>query len=238
MISITNNNNFKIIIMFSERHPDFRQYQSLIGSVILLEGLVGVGKTTVGYSLEDYLNKIGLKAKFYCEYVNSELLNQYISNMSKYAYCFQLVMLTKRFEIYSEALRFTEQGGIAIVDRSLIGDYTFAMMQYQNGNFTHDEWLVYQNMFRQQQQLAPTCCLFLNCDPEISLNRIKNRGFISEIKGYTLKYINDLLQCYHKNLTELNEVPVIMVDWNDHKTVINNRLLDSDVKLLLNNIML
>ena len=79
--------------MFQSRHPLYDTYRPLIGSSILLEGSIGVGKSTVGKSLEKFFKNIGLKARFYPEYVNEPLLNQYISDMNKYAYSFQLIML-------------------------------------------------------------------------------------------------------------------------------------------------
>ena len=33
-----------------------------------------------------------------------------------------------------------KKGGIALIDRSIIGDMTFARMQKDNGNFTEEEW--------------------------------------------------------------------------------------------------
>lgn len=135
--------------MFADRHSDFDKLKYLKGGIYTIEGIIGVGKTTLGRSAERYLNNIGLKEKFYPEYVNKELLAQYIGNMKRYAYSFQMIMLCKRIEIYREAERLAETGGVALIDRSIIGDMTFARMQKDNGNFTEDEWNIYLSLMKQ-----------------------------------------------------------------------------------------
>ena len=130
----------EVFTMFSPRNEDYDTFKSLKGGVFTIEGVIGVGKTTVGRSLEKYLNDIGIRANFYPEYVNKELLAQYIGDMKRYAYAFQMIMLCKRIEIYRDAERYADTGGVALIDRSIIGDMTFAKMQYDNGNFTKDEW--------------------------------------------------------------------------------------------------
>ena len=85
------------------------KYESLRYGIYTIEGIIGVGKTTLGKSLEKFLNERGIKTKFYPEYVNKDLLDQYIKNMKQYAYSFQLVMLFKRLEIYREAVRFSKK---------------------------------------------------------------------------------------------------------------------------------
>lgn len=44
-------------------------------------------------------------------------------------------MLCKRIELYRTAERFAAIGGIALIDRRIIDDITFARMQRDNGNF-------------------------------------------------------------------------------------------------------
>src|SRR5690606_19019230 len=103
-------------------------------------------------------------------------------------YAFQMIMLYKRIEIYREAERFAASGGIALVDRSMIGDMTFARMQKNNGNFTDDEWKIYLLTMEKEIQLVPTANIYLYCSPETSLERVLIRGIEAEIKGYDPKY--------------------------------------------------
>jgi deoxyadenosine/deoxycytidine kinase len=205
--------------MFAARDPLYNKFASLRGSIFTIEGVIGVGKSTLGFSMEDLLNSIGLNAKFYPEYYNKELLSQYIGDMKKYAYSFQLVMLFKRLEIYSEAKRFADQGGIAIIDRSIIGDMTFARMQRDNGNITNDEWLVYLSLMKQHLQLSPTANIYLQCTPETSLARIKHRGIKSEIEGYSKEYLKQLQDAYEVSISECTNVKHYKIKWDSQLLV-------------------
>lgn len=212
--------------MFLARHPDFNKLKSLKGGIYTIEGIIGVGKTTLGRSAERYLNTIGLKAKFYPEYVNKDLLSQYISDMKRYAYSFQMIMLCKRIEIYREAEKFAETGGIALIDRSIIGDMTFARMQKENGNFTEDEWKIYLSLMKQEIQLTPTASLFLRCSPQTSLNRVKIRGIEAEINGYTIEYMTQLHNAYETSIHDSTNVRHIIIDWDMSVPVYDGYLSD------------
>jgi len=223
--------------MFSDRHPDYDKYKALKGGIYTIEGIIGVGKTTMGRSLEKYINEIGLKARFYPEYVNRRLLGQYISDMKKYAYSFQLIMLFKRIEIYREAEKFASKGGIAFIDRSIIGDMTFARMQCDNGNFTEDEWKIYLSTMEQEIQLRPTASIYLQCTCETSLKRILNRGIEAEIKGYSEEYINQLAQSYDKSMEECKNVKHIIIDWNGAVKIENNILCKEIINMILSKLL-
>ena len=186
-------NSFK---PFAFRNPDYVRFKSLKGGIYTIEGIIGVGKTTFGRSVESYLNEIGISAKFFPEYVNKQLLTQYIGDMPRYAYAFQMIMLCKRIEIYRQAELFASTGGVAFIDRSIIGDLTFARMQKDNGNFTSDEWDIYLSLMKQDIQMEPTASIYLKCSTKTALKRINRRGIRSEIEGYTPEYIEQLRLSY------------------------------------------
>ena len=229
MKSIENIENIMSFKLWQSVDTSTRKFRSLNGHVIVLEGLIGVGKTTLGFSLEKYLNELGLKTKFYPEFKNKALLNQYITNMDKYAYVFQTVMLMARINIYRQAYHFASTGGISIIDRSLLGDYTFAKMQYNQDRFTIYEWEVYRNLIPKDLP-EPNCIVMLKCKPEIAFNRMKKRGNKSEVSGYTLKYFKELSSYYNdtfKNLTN----PTLSIDWETNKTLkdgVGDSLLSSE----------
>jgi deoxyadenosine/deoxycytidine kinase len=223
--------------MFASRHPQYDQYRPLIGGVFTIEGIIGVGKSTLGRSLEDHLNMIGLRAKFFPEYVNHELLEQYIGDMKKYAYAFQMIMLCKRIEIYREAERHAKKGGIALIDRSIIGDMTFARMQKDNGNFTQDEWEKYLSLMKSEIQLTPTASIYLRCTSQTSLDRVKLRGIVSEIGGYTTEYMEQLNAAYEKSIAECNNVRHVIIDWNNPLPIVDGKLLPTFIETVLSSLL-
>jgi deoxyadenosine/deoxycytidine kinase len=202
--------------MFNNRNEQYKRFRSLKAGVYVIEGIIGVGKTTLGKSITKHLNEAGLNARFFPEYVNHTLLKQYIGNMERYAYTFQLFMLSKRIEIYRDAERYSRTGGIAIVDRSIAGDMTFARMQYENGHFTQSEWDTYMSILRQECQLEPSGTIYLNCSVDTAMDRIKIRGIESEVKGYTREYVSMLNDAYQKTFHS-SDIKYLDLEWNDHQ---------------------
>ena len=198
--------------MFTTLNKEARKFSSLRGSVITIEGLIGIGKTTLGRAIVNYLTTIGLNARFYPEYVNEEFLKTYIMNMKKYSFSFQLFMLEKRIEIYREAQQYAATGGIAIIDRSINGDYTFALMQHQKGFFDDEEWEVYLSILRKESIPEPHLTLYLICSPETSMRRVGKRGIQSEISGYTVEYMRELSAAYNVSMKTVQH-PLVTVDW-------------------------
>lgn len=223
--------------MFADRDPLYDRFRQLKGGIFTIEGIIGAGKTTFGKSLESFLNNIGLKTKFFPEYVNTRLLSQYINDMNMYAYSFQMIMLCKRIEIYREASRFAEKGGIAFIDRSIIGDITFARMQKDNGNITEDEWNIYLSVVRQEIQLTPTASIFLCCSPEVSLQRVKLRGISAEINGYTYDYMKQLSDAYQVSISESTNVKHIILGWDDSAEITNGVLSNNSVRSVLEKLL-
>jgi deoxyadenosine/deoxycytidine kinase len=211
--------------------------RSLIGSIICIEGLVGAGKSTLGKKLCQYLKSQNLNVKFYPEFVNKDLLKLYINDMKKYAFSFQVIMLRERLRVYKEAYEFANTGGISIIDRSLVGDYTFARMQYEKKFFSLNEWEVYLSMLKQESSYQPSIILYLNCESTVAFERMKKRGIQSEIDGYTLDYFNDLNSSYENTLAE-NNARVHKLDWNKSSNVdkeVLNSVID-EIKMFIHGI--
>lgn len=221
--------------MFTKRHDLYHHFTPLRGNVITIEGGVGVGKTSLGNTSERYLNLIGIRAKFFPEYVNDTLLSQFINDMDRYAYPFELFMLAKRAEIYREAQRFAESGGVAIIDRSINGDWAFTKMQYDAGRITDQDWETYQAILKSEDFYEPALTVVLNCTPERSMERIITRGRGCE-SGYTLEYLQLLKKAYEESLEEVTH-QVSYFDWGEDKKIDEDGYLsDEDVVEFLTNL--
>lgn len=204
-----------VFVPMSDGH---RRFSCLRGSVLTLEGVIGVGKSTLGKYIENYLNSNDLVAKYYPEYVNTVILNQFIRNKEKYAYSFQILMLDRRIHIYREASVFASTGGIAIIDRSINGDYTFANMLYKKRFINDEEWDAYNSIIDNEKLIEPHATIYLNCDSETALRRIGTRGNIAEKTGYSREYLDELAEAYSITRNNINH-PLILVDWNTDKKI-------------------
>lgn len=219
--------------MFINRHPLYDKFKHLRSGIYVIEGIIGAGKTTFGKSAENYLNNIGLECKFFPEYVNIDLLNQFIGDMKKYAYPFQMLMLFKRVETYKEAERYAKTGGISLIDRSIAGDMSFAKMHVQNGNITQEEWNTYINVIKKEVLPTPSACIYLQCNPENSINRIKHRGYSSEINGYSINYLDELSKTYSETIEDCKNVRNIVINWNISLIISDGELPNENVADIL-----
>jgi deoxyadenosine/deoxycytidine kinase len=220
------------MMMFENTKRD--KYDVLRGSIICIEGLVGVGKSTAGKSMSAHLNSLGVTTKYFPEYVNSHLLKQYLSNMKLYAYYFQMFMLLKRIDSYKEAIRYAKKGGISIIDRCLVGDYAFAHMQYVKGYISGKDWEVYKSVMEEEKLRTPDIILYLKCDPGIAFKRMKYRNNHSEVNGYNLQYFEDLQVSYNNTMSNIDNDLIVNVDWDTNKKVSNEGLENITSEYLLN----
>jgi deoxyadenosine/deoxycytidine kinase len=219
--------------MFTTRHPDYEKYRRLTSGVYTLEGGIGAGKTTLGNALVQHLTVVGLEAKFFPEYVNKPFLNQYIADQWKYGFAFQLLTLCKRISIYKEAKAFAATGGIAIIDRSIIGDKAFAKMLKDDGKINEAEWNNYLGMMRDEIQLTPSASIFLECTPDTSMERVKKRGIESEIKGYGVEYMRKVRSAYEATMAECTNVLHIKINWDAPATTEDGTLALSSTRKVL-----
>lgn len=186
------------------------------GQVVAIEGAIGVGKTTAGMLLKDSYEHGNEKVAFFEEKVSEELLSLFLNDMKRYAFAFQLSMLESRINTQKEARCFADSGGIAIIDRSTIGDRAFAQLQLHKGNITEEEWAVYNAIYQRNTHL-PDKIIYLACTPQISLERIRKRGRTSETKDYTMEYLQSLTQSYEDSLQNTFMIPITRVEWNTER---------------------
>lgn len=186
--------------------------------IICLEGLIGAGKSTLGKALVSSLRNHGYDAIYYPEYVNLPLLKQYLGDMKRYAYPFQVIMLHQRFAIYRAAALYCGEDDrrIAIIDRGFDGDYAFANMQYQEGNISEDEWNIYLEIVTEQQRMISwtQLTIYLQCDLTTCLRRISHRNRSGE-SSYTRDYLSRLEKAY---LTSLRRTPHLVINNDEELT--------------------
>ena len=129
-------NNIDTLPFKSVNH-DLRKYGPMLrGRVCIVEGAISAGKSTAGRELEKFVTNLGIKCKFFPEPLIPDLLGLFLSDQKKYAFAFQLTMLVKRQAIYREAFEAAKQGYFCIIDRSIHGDYCFALMHKNRGNIS------------------------------------------------------------------------------------------------------
>lgn len=194
------------------------QYRFLRGGIYIIEGIIAAGKTTLGKSIESYLTKIGIRCKFFCEYVNKPMLDLYLSDMKKYSFAFQLFMLEWRMHNYRLAYEYAKKGGVAILDRSILGDNAFALMLHKKGFISNEELKIYHSILEKACLPPPSRIIFLNCTETTSMTRLTTRGIESEIKGYSPEYLKELKDAYTESFQMCSAtVSHININWDENK---------------------
>ena len=192
------------------------------GSITVVEGNVGAGKTTFIKALSAYLGDVVV----YYEPIFPEYLNLYLGNIPRYAFVFQSMMIQARINIFGNAMRDVNEGKYVIIDRSIYGDMAFAQMQIKEGYFTAEEETTYNTLVAKSiikfNEFENLKTIYLSCCAHTCFQRVKKRGIPEEIKAYTYEYLAKLDEAYdtimdtysekYRNITYYNWDPDVDVD--------------------------
>jgi deoxyadenosine/deoxycytidine kinase len=175
--------------------------------VIIIEGQIGVGKTTMGELLERELG-----VTLYRELQRPEtlsLLDSFYADQGRWAFTLQIHFLNERFRMIKQI---RDAGGGAL-DRSIYGDRIFADVLHEDGQMSEEEYVTYttllDNMLEHVQ--PPDILVYLDCTVDTALSRIKkrNRGLES---GIPRDYLERLNQRYLQFFESYDVSPKLFVD--------------------------
>ncbi len=162
--------------------------------VIVLGGMIGVGKTTYAEMIAEHLDS----KVFYESVDDNPLLDKFYSNKKRWAFALQIHFLNKRFKSIKEALEDRNN----VLDRSIYEDALFARINYEDGNMAEAEFDCYlellDNMMEELEGMpkkAPDLFIYLQASFETIEDRIEKRGRDFEQFDH-----NPELERYMKNL--------------------------------------
>ena len=163
---------------------------------VILEGNIGVGKSTFSRLLADAFRKVAGRAEYLPEpdEKTNPFLAEYYANPAGNAYKMQMHLLHQRFKStrYAQAAALAGKGWY-ILDRSYYGDIAFAHVQSQLGYFSDAELASYMDAHRNMREFLepPTVAIFLAAPPEVCAERIAKRARECE-SGVPLSYLQAL----------------------------------------------
>lgn len=217
-------------------HPVASRYSFLRGMVIVLEGNVGVGKSTAGIHLARYLRDLGLPARYIPEHVNPHLLGAFIEDMKRFAFTFQITMLELRRASYHLAEAYAKNGEIVILDRMVHGDLVFGRYQRDLGNITEEQYRAYLQNVKDLDFPSPSLVIYLRATPEKALERVNRRARDKE-SAYQLSYLRgihdlyeEMIQAYPHSVLELDYNKDILVDEMEENV---RRILEEAITFLV-----
>lgn len=182
-------------------------------AVITIAGTVGVGKSSLTRALAKKLN-------FRTSFENVDhnpYLDKFYDNFERWSFHLQIYFLAERFK---EQKRMFEYGGGFIQDRSIYEDVDiFAKMHEEQGTMTPEDFKTYSELFEAMVMTPyfpkPDVLIYLECDYDEVIERIKQRGRQMEIDTDP-EYWKKLFRRYEEWISSFNACPVVRVNINEY----------------------
>ena len=179
---------------------------------LVVEGAIGVGKTTLARMLRDQF-QTGLLLEVFEE---NPFLSKFYEAREQYALQTQMFFLLSRFRQQQQIPQVLRQGAL-IADYMFAKDWLFAKL-----NLSGDEWDVYQQLHAALAQQIQTADLvvYLQADTDTLLGRIALRDRPYE-RDMDREYIETLRQAYERYFAAQHNLAVLFIDTNNLNFVTN-----------------
>lgn len=152
------------------------------GKVVIVEGLIGSGKTTLSRELGKALGPQTLTLFEPDEKEGKQSANPYLAafyeESRRWAFTMQAHLLAERYRMHMHAQWHAMQGfGDAVLDRSFYGDTAFARLQVALGQMDQNEYLTYSRLYHGMTAsvLLPTVCVRVLASPSVCNHRVAKR---------------------------------------------------------------
>ncbi len=192
---------------------------------IAIEGVIGVGKTSLCRLLAEHLNGICLLEDF----DSNPFIRDFYRSPRDYAFKTQLYFLISRFKQHLELPLPDLFRSTLIVDYIFQKDRIFASV-----NLDDDELELYNTLWKvlEPKIPAPDIVVYLQASTEHMLNRIKLRGRSYE-RNISREYLEALNNAYNDFFFHYPLAPVFIVNTDNIDFVSNDR----DLRDLIENII-
>lgn len=186
---------------------------------IVIDGIIGAGKTTIAKFLSDTLN-----IQLYQEIFNSEqenltqrMLDRFYSDQERWSAIIQVMFLNNRFRDIKTIEKNNNSG---ILDRSIYGDEIFAKTIYDRGQMSKDELQIYRELLSNMLEhiKPPDVLIYVDVTVETAFERIRQRKRSSEPELISKDYLEDLQKNYDLWYEEYNLSPKVKIDFNGEFT--------------------
>lgn len=191
---------------------------------IAIEGVIGVGKTSLAKILSERLNSRMILEKF----EENPFLSDFYGDRNRYAFQTQLFFLLSRYRQQQE-LSQTD-----VFHRSIVTDYIFAKDRlFAYINLDEKELHLYDQMYSilAKEITKPDLVIYLQADTERLLKNIDLRGRAYE-KGMDKEYIESLNQFYNQFFFHYNETPLLIINTTEIDFVNKKEDLDEVMKYI------
>ena len=208
--------------------------------IIAIDGNIGVGKSLFLDLLKNEIIKRKIENVVFLKEPDNEWSKIYVDGITileKYVFSFQIMTFITRLNNILNCID-KNPNAIIISERSLLTDkYIFTKMLHDDNKIDSYSYQIYNLLFENFiSKLPEHKYIYLYCNPNIALQRIKKRNRIGE--NINLDY---LINCnkYYENLFNKNKNVIFSFDIGNIN-IYSNDLYDSTnvlYKILINNVI-
>ncbi len=191
---------------------------------VSVEGVIGVGKTSLAHLLEERLNAKLVMEKF----DENPFLAEFYLDPERYAFQTQLFFLLSRYRQQQE-LRQTD-----VFHKLVISDYMFVKDRlFASLNLDDKEMSLYDSVAKilEKNILNPDLVIYLQAETPKLMERITLRGRDFE-KNMSPDYIDALNQVYNEYFFRYQESPLLIINTNDIDFVHNEEDLEEVIRYI------
>ena len=192
---------------------------------IAIEGVIGVGKTTLTRLLAPYFENTTVLLEVFEE---NPFLAGFYEDRGRYAFQTQLFFLLSRYHQQHESVPAALSKGTLIADYTFAKDELFAWL-----NLKDDELAMYGRVHAAlgEKIPKPNLIVYLQADHEVIMNRIALRDRPYE-RNMDPDYIRQLAQAYENWLRNIQDIPVLIINVNDLNFLTNEEDLQHAANLI------
>jgi deoxyadenosine/deoxycytidine kinase len=171
---------------------------------IVIEGPLGVGKTSLALMLADKINGEPLLE----DTEENPFLVKFYQNPKKYGFQTQIFFLLRR---YQRALEISQMG---LFKRGLVSDYLFEKDRlFARSNLDNNEFWLYEQLFQllKKRITPPDLVIFLQAKTAVLMERIRKRDRKYE-RTITFKYLEEINQAFNDFFFHYSDSPLLVVN--------------------------
>ncbi len=185
---------------------------------IAVEGVIGVGKTTLAELLADRYEGRLMSEQF----EDNPFLPKFYEDRERYAFPTQMAFLASRFKQQQKMLNKD------LFQQTTISDYIFEKDRiFARLNLNDDELALYDTIFNIMTDISaqPDLIIYLQSSVQRLMENIQQRGREYE-RHITPKYLEELSDAYNRFFYRYNKSPLIIINTTEIDFVRNDKHLD------------